>query len=383
MEVAYLTRFRSTPKIVVNSPGRINLIGEHTDYNDGFVFPAAINLGMNISVGLAQGANRGFDEVIAADRNQWTRIESQRGVMPKQSWLRYIWGMLDGLGLLGVDRRGFLLSFGGNIPGGAGLSSSAALCVGLGLALNELYDLGYDRATIAKMAQRSEREFAGVNCGLMDQYASLFGKAGHFMKLDCRNNSFEYVPAELGEYALLLVDSRVKHGLASTSYNKRRQECQQGLSYIQKQFPRIRSLRDADKRILLATQKLMPETIFKKLRYVTEENERVQQVAQALAKGDLEQVGACMFATHEGLKHDYEVSCAEVDLLVDIAKSMPYVLGARIMGGGFGGCTINLLKKSEIPAFTKLVAAQYQMSRGKEAKFYEVKITDGGHFLKH
>jgi galactokinase len=203
------------------------------------------------------------------------------------------------------------------------------------------------------------------------------------MKLDCRNNSFEYVPAELGEYALLLVDSRVKHGLASTAYNKRRQECQQGLTYIQKQFPRIRSLRDADMRILIATQKLMPETIFKRLRYVAEENDRVQQVAQALAKGDLEQVGACMFATHEGLKHGYEVSCAEVDLLVDIAKSMPYVLGSRIMGGGFGGCTINLLQKSEIPAFTKLVAAQYQTSSGKEAKFYEVKITNGGHFLKH
>lgn len=382
MEIAYLTRFRAVPQIIVRSPGRINLIGEHTDYNQGFVLPGAIDQAITISVGLMSSSQSPYDELYAADRKQYLRLETQRMRAPEQSWTSYIWGMLDGLGLLGRRRRGFRLCFGGEIPTGAGLSSSAALCVGLGLALSELYDLEWNRDDIAHIAQRAEREFAGVNCGIMDQYASLFGRAGHFMKMDCRDLTFDYIPAELGDYTLLLCDSRVKHALAATAYNRRREECAIAVEVLQARYPQIFSLRDARRDMLPTLQAHVSPEVYKRCKYVIEENERVHIVADALRAGDMATVGECLSATHEGLQHDYEVSCREIDFLIDLARPLPYVLGARLMGGGFGGCTLNLILKSEIEDFKALLSPQYFKRFAKPLLFYEVHLSDGGSYLK-
>lgn len=369
-----------SPTVVVRAPGRINLIGEHTDYNDGFVFPAAIDKAVTVCVGLSESERC---EIVAHDWAEAATFEISGGVQPLQSWARYVWGMLDGLGLLnpGMERRGFRCVFGGDIPPGAGLSSSAALCTGIGLALNELYGLGFDRAALAKIAQRAEREFAGVNCGLMDQYASLFGREGHFLQLDCRDLRFEYVPAELGEYSLLLCDSRVKHALADSAYNRRRAECAEGLAAIQLHFPQCLSLRDATLEMLHAIEPQVSAEVYMRCKYVLEENMRVHTVAQALRAGDLATVGACMSATHRGLRDDYAVSCAELDFLVDLALDFPDVLGARLMGGGFGGCTLNLIHATAIARFQAHVRDRYTAAFGTQPLFYEVHIADGGQVI--
>ncbi len=380
MKAAFGHRFHVSPTVVVRAPGRINLIGEHTDYNDGLVFPAAIDKAVTVCVGLSESARC---EILAHDWAESAKFDIPGGVQPRQSWARYVWGMLDGLGLLNPDmeRNGFHCVFGGDIPPGAGLSSSAALCTGIGLALNALYDLGFDRAAIAQMAQRAERDFAGVNCGLMDQYASLFGRAGHFLQLDCRDLSYEYVPADLGEYRLLLCDSRVKHALADSAYNRRRAECAEGLATIQQHFPHCLSLRDATLEMLHKIEAQVTQPVYARCKYVLEENTRVQTVAQALRTGDLATVGACMYATHRGLRDDYEVSCAELDCLVDLTLDFPDVLGARLMGGGFGGCTLNLIHQFAIARFQALASERFVAAFGKQPLFYEVNIADGGQVI--
>jgi galactokinase len=380
MKAAFRHRFQVPPTVVVRAPGRINLIGEHTDYNDGFVFPAAIDKAVTVCVALS---GTGRCEIVAHDWAEEVAFDLTGGLQPQPSWARYVWGMLDGLGLLTSDlaRNGFQCVFGGDIPPGAGLSSSAALCTGIGLALNELYGLGLDRTALAKIAQRAEREFAGVNCGLMDQYASLFGREGHFLQLDCRDLSFEYVPADLGEYRLLLCDSRVKHALADSAYNRRRAECAEGLAAIQLHFPQCMSLRDATLEMLQTIDAQATAEVYARCKYVLEENTRVQAVAQALCAGDLATVGACMHATHRGLRDDYAVSCAELDFLVDLALDFPDVLGARLMGGGFGGCTLNLIHATAIARFQAQVRDRYTAAFGIQPLFYEVNIADGGQVI--
>jgi galactokinase len=380
METAFLQRFHVVPTVVVRAPGRINLIGEHTDYNDGFVFPAAIDKAVTVCVALS-GSER--CELVAQDFAEEVVFDLSGAEGSQHAWMRYVWGMLDGLGLLeaGATRNGFCCVFGGDIPPGAGLSSSAALCTGLGLALNALYDLGLDRAALAKVAQRAEREFAGVNCGLMDQYASLLGRAGHFLQLDCRDLSFEYVPADLGAYRLLLCDSRVKHALADSAYNRRRAECAEGLAAIRQAFPQCASLRDATHAMLHAIEPQVSAEVYLRCKYVLEENQRVITVARALRAGDLATVGACMSATHRGLRDQYQVSCAELDFLVDLALDFPEVLGARLMGGGFGGCTLNLIHGAAIARFQAAASDRFAAAFGSPPLFYEVHIADGGQVI--
>ncbi|MBK9452719.1 MAG: hypothetical protein IPN95_25520 [Bacteroidetes bacterium] len=248
--------------------------------------------------------------------------------------------------------------------------------------MNELHGLGLERAEIARIAQQAEHEYAGVNCGLMDQYASLFGRAGHFLKLDCRDLSFEYVPADLGEYSLVLCDSRVKHSLAESAYNQRRAECAEGLRLIQRQFPQVQSLRDADLNMLKTVGWEMSPEVALRCKYVMEENARVGFVAEALQKGEIKAVGECLYATHAGLQHDYAVSCAELDFLVDLTGSLEYVAGARLMGGGFGGCTLNLVNHNYLTAFEAHLKNGYERNFGITPHFYPVKISDGGSILK-
>ncbi|MEY3442301.1 MAG: hypothetical protein RLZZ519_582 [Bacteroidota bacterium] len=377
MKSAFESHFFSRPDVVVTSPGRINLIGEHTDYNDGFVFPAAIDKAMTIEVGHGLVDT----EVFAADLNEQYLITfggGKQGPMP--SWAKYVLGMIVGWGPFRMG--GTLIAFGGDIPVGAGLSSSAALCVGIGLALNELHGLGLSRAEIAKIAQQAEHEYAGVKCGLMDQYASLFGREGHFLKLDCRDLSFEYVPADFGDYRLVLCDSRVKHALADSAYNQRRAECAQGLSILQRQFPQVQSLRDADLTMLKTVGWEMPPEVALRCKYVIEENARVGFVADALRRGDIDLVGECLYATHHGLQHDYAVSCAELDFLVDLTRPLGYVAGARLMGGGFGGCTLNLVHQNSLETFETHLRTGYELNFGITPHFYPVKISDGGRIVK-
>jgi galactokinase len=375
MKSAFHTHFSGPPEVVVRSPGRINLIGEHTDYNEGWVFPAAIDKAMTVEIG------SGFMnvEVVATDFGERFFIDYFGGrTPPKPAWGKYVEGMIRGMGLWYTSME---IAFGGDIPIGAGMSSSAALCVGLGLAFNELFGLGLTREQIAKIAQETERE-AGVNCGLMDQYASLFGRAGHFLKLDCRDLTFEYVPADLGDYALLLCDSRVKHSLADSAYNRRREECAEGLHAIQHLFPECESLRDATLDMLKSVESFVPDAVADRARYVIKENLRVAAVAEALPRGAFETVGQCLYATHDGLRDEYEVSCSELDFLVDLTRPMPEVAGARLMGGGFGGCTLNLIRKAAIPQFQEKIAAQYFLKFGIEPPFYAVQISDGGQVIR-
>ncbi|MBP6638689.1 MAG: galactokinase [Bacteroidia bacterium] len=376
MKSAFESHFFASPAVVVRSPGRINLIGEHTDYNEGFVFPAAIDLAMTIEVGPGQISS----EVFAADLNEQFLINFNGGNGPVPSWAKYVLGMIVGLGPRNIPPT--QIAFGGDIPVGAGLSSSAALCVGIGLALNELHGLGLERAEIARIAQQAEHEFAGVNCGLMDQYASLFGRAGHFLKLDCRDLSFEYVPADLGEYSLVLCDSRVKHSLAESAYNQRRAECAEGLRLIQRQFPQVQSLRDADLKMLKTVGWEMSPEVALRCKYVIEENARVGFVADALQKGEIKTVGEYLYATHAGLQHDYAVSCAELDFLVDLTRSLEYVAGARLMGGGFGGCTLNVVNHNFLDQFEAHLKSGYERNFGITPHFYPVKISDGGSIVK-
>lgn len=370
--------FNSDP-LLVRSPGRINLIGEHTDYNDGFVLPAAINK----EIVLAVAAN-----AVAANKNDACRLFSYdykeslefslSSFKPSEKgWANYIMGVVDQLQKAGYKLQGFDCVFGGDIPIGAGLSSSAALECGIAFALNKLFDLGISRRKLIQYAQKAEHEFAGVQCGIMDQFASTMGKENHAIRLDCRSLAFSYFPLNFRNYQVLLFDTQVKHSLASSEYNTRRKECEQGVSLLQEQYPEVKSLRDVTAEMLEAAKKKMAPLVYKRCRYIIEENERLLTGCSLLEKGDIKGFGAKMYGSHEGLSTQYEVSCAELDFLVDFTRDKEYVVGARMMGGGFGGCTINLVAVDEKEGLIESIRQAYKDKFGKELKFYEVAITDG------
>ncbi|WP_200974664.1 galactokinase [Echinicola sp. 20G] len=360
--------------IVVKSPGRINLIGEHTDYNDGFVLPAAIDKEIVIAVQANDSEecrlfSFDFQESLTFDINDFERMES--------GWGNYVMGVVAQLQKAGYELKGFDLVFGGDVPVGAGLSSSAAVENGVCLALSALFDLGLEKLNMLKFAQKAEHEFAGVQCGIMDQFASMMGKDNHAIRLDCRSLDFSYFPIELGDYQIVLCDTQVKHSLADTAYNDRRRECQEGVEAVQKYHPNVQSLRDVTLEMLDEAKEDVSEVVYTRSKYVIEENERLLKGCELLEKGDIKGFGQQMYGSHDGLSEMYEVSCKELDFLADFAKSNESVAGARMMGGGFGGCTINLVEKSGKEQFEKEVSAAYQEAFGKALKIYEVNITDG------
>ena len=260
--------------------------------------------------------------------------------------------------------------FGGNIPSGSGLSSSAALECGLAFGLNVLFDLNISKLNLAKIAQRAEYHFTGVKCGIMDQFASMMGKKDHAIQLDCRSLEYSHFKLDLGEYTLLLCNSNVKHNLASSEYNTRRLECDTGVAILKKHFPEISSLRDVDLDMLNNYEKDFPEIIFRRCQFVVQENERVINVGKALSRSDLNTVGQLLFEGHTGLRDRYEVSCKELDFLVELAQKGNYILGARMMGGGFGGCTINLIHQSKVDYFRDHAQRQYEYRFGKKIKYF-------------
>ena len=364
---------------VYASPGRINLIGEHTDYNGGFVFPGAIDKGMIAEIKL-----NGTDKVRAfsVDLNDYAEFGLNEEDAPKASWARYIFGVCREIIKRGGKISGFDTVFAGDVPLGAGMSSSAALESTYAFALNDLFSLNIDKFELAKIGQSTEHNYVGVNCGIMDQFTSMFGKAGSLIRLDCRSLEYKYFPfnPEAAGYKLVLLDSVVKHELASSAYNKRRQSCEHVVAAIKKRHPEVEFLRDATMEMLAEVKAEVSEEDYMRAEYVIEEVQRVIDVCDALEKGDYETVGEKMYGTHYGMSKLYEVSCEELDFLNDIAKECG-VTGSRVMGGGFGGCTINLVKNDKYDAFIEKAFSAYKEKFGHEPKLYNVVISDGARKL--
>ncbi len=360
--------------MMVMAPGRINLIGEHTDYNEGFVLPAAVDRAIYFAI-----APSGHDKcnVFSLDMEEGISF-SIHGLNPGETWVNYLMGVMDAFARKGLPIHGVDCVFGGDIPAGAGLSSSAALCCGFAFGLNEIFKFGLSRVELAKMAQYAEHEFVGLQCGIMDQYASLFGVRDSALLLDCRTLQHEVVPVQLNDYALLLIDTKVKHTLASSAYNDRRAACEKGVQLMRHKNEKVLSLRDVSRAMLYEHQDTLGEDVFIKCLFVVEEINRTQRAAEFLKQNNLKEVGKLMFETHWGLSRAYEVSCAESDFLVALAEEeKKAVLGARQMGGGFGGCTINLIRKDAIKSFQEKVLDQYVATFNKEPSFYPVNLTQG------
>ncbi|MDE6123552.1 MAG: galactokinase [Duncaniella dubosii] len=355
------------------SAGRINLIGEHTDYNGGFVFPGAID-----KVIMAEIRPNGTEKVnlYSVDLNDSASFGLNEADAPSQQWARYIFGVCRETIKRGGSVKGFDAVFAGNVPLGAGLSSSAALESCFAFAVNDLFnDNTIDKFELAKIGQSTEHNYCGVNCGIMDQFASVFGKKDCLIRLDCRSLEYEYFPFKIDGYKLVLVDSVVKHELVDSPYNKRRESCER----VAKRLG-LETLRDADMEMLDAVKADISAEDYMRARFVIGEKERVLGVCDSLNRGDIATVGRLMYETHEGLSKDYEVSCEELDFLNDVAKECG-VTGSRIMGGGFGGCTINLVPDEIHDKFIETVTAKFNERYGHEPKIYDVIISDGARRL--
>lgn len=355
------------------SAGRINLIGEHTDYNGGFVFPGAIDRGMIAEIRL-----NGTDKVraFALDLDEYAEFGLEEKDLPSQSWARYIFGVCREIIKRGGRIGGFDTVFAGDVPLGAGMSSSAALESTFAFALNDLFSLGIDKFELARIGQATEHNYCGVKCGIMDQFASVFGKAGNLMRLDCRSMEYEYYPFNPEGYRLVLLDSVVKHELVGSPYNRRRESCERVASLLGREFLRGVTMDELD-----AVKDRISDEDYRRARYVIGEEARVLAVCDALQKGDYETVGKMMYLTHKGMSEDYEVSCEELDYLNDIARECG-VTGSRIMGGGFGGCTINLVRTELYDHFIEEAGRRFSERYGHEPKVYDVVISDGARRLK-
>jgi galactokinase len=385
----FSNHFNQNPALVVKSPGRINLIGEHTDYNHGFVLPAAIDKYIEVAVAKR---NDGAIHMVALDLEETIILPIHNLTPHATQWVNYIIGVVDQVLSTKINvptnetnlAAGFDICIQGNIPLGAGLSSSAALECAVLFALNELYNLSLSKMQMALMAQQAEHKFAGVHCGLMDMFASLHGQKNKAILLDCASLTFTYYPIELKDYSIVLFDTQIKHALASSEYNTRRLECEQGLKIIQEKYASVKTFRDISLEQVeacLASNDVNGSKVYQRCKYVVEEIARVQLAVQDLAKGDMNAFGKKMFETHEGLSKLYEVSCPELDFLVNEVAPNENVLGARMMGGGFGGCTINIIKKSAVEEITKELTASYAQVMHKELSHYITSIEDGTHLV--
>ena len=364
--------FYTTPRLFF-SPGRINLIGEHIDYNDGFVMPAAIDKGIWFAIA---ANNTDTVHFVSVDLNE-TYSVSINNIEKNESWKNYVLGVLHILEEHSISFGGFDCVFGGNLPVGAGLSSSAALEGGLLFALNTIYSFGLDRVEMAKMAQKAEHSYPGVNCGIMDQFASLNGKKDHVILLDCTSLEYKHFPLPLQKYNIVLINSKVHHSLASGEYNKRRKDCEEGLELLKTKIPGVLSFRNIPSAKIYEYKDLLGEKIFDRCLYVTQEIERTQLAGKYLKESNLVEFGKLMFQTHEGLSKLYEVSCDELDFLVDEAKKYTSIIGSRQMGGGFGGCTINLVEKEQTESTVQAITSAYYKKFGVEAEVYIVATSDG------
>ncbi len=367
--------FGEDPALHVVSPGRVNLIGEHTDYNEGFVLPAAIDKAIYLAVGPRTDNNLHF---YAYDLAQ-TYTGSVTDISPTNSWADYLLGVVTQFQLAGHAVTGFNVVFGGTIPVGGGLSSSAAIENGVGFALNELFSGAFSKLDLVNISKRAENEFVGLQCGIMDMFASMMGKKGHAIRLDCRSLAYEYAPLNLNGVKIVLCDTRVKHALASSEYNTRRAECAAGVAVLHQFYPDIKTLRDVTMPMLDEHLRQTEPLLYRRCGYVVQENDRLLAGFDELQAGNLAAFGQRMYGSHDGLSRDYQVSCPELDLLIDIARPLPGVLGARMMGGGFGGCTINLVAEEHLAQFERTVSAQYARQTDKDPLIYVCTAEDGTH----
>ena len=364
--------------ILYASAGRINLIGEHTDYNGGYVFPGAINFGIMAAI-----KPNGTDTVklFAINRDEYVEFDLEEESLPEQHWPRYVFGVCREIIKRGGTVKGFNAVFAGDVPIGAGLSSSAALESTFAYALNDLFNNNQiDKFELAKIGQSTEHNYCGVKCGIMDQFASLFGKEGSLIRLNCKTGEYKYFPFHPQGYKLVLIDTCVKHSLADSAYNKRRESCERAAAAIRKNHPEVEFLSDAKRVWLDEVREEIPEEDFLRAEYVIGEVQRVLDVCDALERDDYETVGEMMYQTHFGLSRLYEVSCEELDFLNKLARKLD-VTGSRVMGGGFGGCTINLVKEELHDRFVETAVEKFTEKFGHAPKVYEVVISDGARKL--
>lgn len=375
----FYNEYKQTP-VVIRAPGRINIIGEHTDYNDGFVLPAAIDKAAYLAISMRD------DDAInlfAVDLNERFSI-TLKDLKPvgEIGWPNYILGVVAQFQKKGIPLRGFNAILTSDIPIGAGLSSSAAVECATAVGLNELLKTNLDKIELVKMAQKAEHEYAGVRCGIMDQFASMMGKKDHVIKLDCRSLEYTYVPFKLDGYSIVLLNTNVKHSLASSEYNTRRKECEQAVAWVKESNPEVSSLRDASEAML--DQHVLPKdsTIDMRSRFIIQEIDRLQKGCEDLLHSDIKALGEKMFYTHDGLSKMYEVSCKELDFLVDQVRDKKEVIGARMMGGGFGGCTINLVKDDSVEHLIQEIRTHYEMTFQLPLDAYVTSIEDGTRVLR-
>ena len=364
------------PVVTRRAPGRVNLIGEHTDYNDGFVLPMALEFAIEMAGRLRSGTEV---RVHSLDYGQSVAFRVDRPIEPDPAhlWSNYVRGVLWALARAGVRLEGMDLAFGGDVPQGAGLSSSAALEVVTAEVVRGLLAFPMKGPPLARLCQQAENDFVGMKCGIMDQFVSLMGRADHALFLDCRSLEHELIPLRLGDHVIAIVHSGVRHELVGSEYNRRREECASGVAALRRRFPAVVALRDATLEQLHRCVDLLPPTVLRRCRHVIAECARVLESKEALRSGDLARFGRLMNASHDSLRDDYEVSCPEIDLLVDLARKLPGVAGARITGGGFGGCTVNLLPSSAVEPFRVEVLARYHKQSGRQPRLFVTKAADG------
>jgi galactokinase len=368
----FKSKFQEKP-IYIFSPGRINIIGEHTDYNDGFVFPAAVDKGIYAAISKSKS---GKSEAIALDIEESFQFSLVEDIQPIENgnWRNYIVGVVGEIQKKGKQVGNFNIVFGGDIPNGSGMSSSAALENSVVFGLNELFNLKLTKEEMIFISQKAEHNYVGVNCGIMDQYASMFGQENKALLLDCRTTKAIPFVIDFKEYELLLINTNVKHSLADSAYNNRRAVCEKVAGLLN-----IKALRDATEADILKVKNQISEDDYQKALFVVQENNRALTASKAMTENNIEKLGELVFASHNGLQHQYQVSCDELDFLVDLAKESDVVIGARMMGGGFGGCTINIVKKGKAANFIKKVAPLYKEKFQKECSPYSVNIADGTH----
>jgi galactokinase len=371
IKTIFIEKYKTEP-LLIFSPGRINIIGEHTDYNEGFVFPAAIDKGIYAAI---QKSTSYLCSVFAYNKNETYEFSLDK-TQPLENcdWRNYILGIVSEIQKKGINLEPFNIVFGGDIPGGAGLSSSAALENSIVYGLNEVFSLGLTKKEMIYISQKAEHNYVGVKCGIMDQYASMFGQKNKALLLDCRK--IEAIPFHLDfkEHELLLINTNVKHTLADSAYNNRRIVCENTAALLN-----VKALRDVNEEDLLTKKDQISEEDYQKALFVVQENNRAQAASEAMAVNDIEKLGELIFEAHNGLQHQYKVSCDELDFLVDLAKESDDVVGSRMMGGGFGGCTINIVKKGKVDAFVEKVAPLYKEKFNKECSPYAVNISEGTH----
>ena len=372
--------FGNEPQKIVLSPGRINIIGEHIDYNEGYVLPAAID---KIICFAFEKSNSNTSRIIAIDLEDEFEINLADPIeLSDNVWTNYVRGVILQLQNKGFQFEGVNCVFSSTIPVGSGLSSSAALECGFLFGIKELYNLDIKPVDLALMGQSAEH-WVGINCGIMDQFSSVMGLENKVIKIDCRTLEYEYHNADFNDYSLILFDSNVKHSLMTSAYNERREQCEEGIAILKANFPEVKSFRDCTEEQVQSMKEKMSEDVFKRSLFVVKEIKRVIKACNALDNGDIPTLGKLMYETHEGLSKDYEVSCPELDMIVDTLKTEVAVVGSRLMGGGFGGCTINLIKKGHEERIKAKLSALYLETFGIELKIYDVKISNGTSLYKN